>query len=120
MTLFGWDASDFDWNRGPVDLGAAHADGIRFFTHKLTEQGPDKVYYHAGIEKAIPRAIDAGFKFVGAYIVPRSNVATSAQVDSALQHAERLKWWDIDGWFWQMDSEHWSYDTVPLHIGTEM
>jgi hypothetical protein len=45
MTIFGWDASDFDWPRGPMNLNAAASDGITFFTHKATE-GTGTVHAH--------------------------------------------------------------------------
>jgi hypothetical protein len=64
MTIFGWDASDFDWDRGPMDLGAARAAGIDFFTHKATE-GTEIRHRHYG--ETLERARAAGVPFLGAY-----------------------------------------------------
>lgn len=37
MAIFGWDISNFDHGRGPVDMKAAVAAGISFATHKIGE-----------------------------------------------------------------------------------
>lgn len=110
MTLFGWDASDFDWARGPMDLDAARADGIDFFTHKATEGTSTK---HVRYGQAMNRARAAGIPFLGAYIVIRSgNVA--AQVDYFLSYLDgQTPWWRaMPEFFIQVDLEHWDYDQV--------
>jgi hypothetical protein len=121
MPLYLWDASDFDWDRGPMDLAAAKAAGISGFTHKLTE-GTTTQHKHGGV--ALARARDAGVSFLGGYMVPRTpgnggNGAVSAQVDYLLAWAGQLvPWWrSFPGWFWQMDTEHWSYDHVSAATG---
>jgi glycosyl hydrolase family 25 len=116
MTIFGWDASDFDWSRGPMDLGAARAAGIDFFTHKATE-GTSTRHVHYG--EALRRARVAGIPFLGAYHVVRSGPSITAQVDYLLAYAgEATPWWrDHPGWFWQCDLEHWTYDTVAPSAG---
>ena len=62
--VWGWDASDYDWQRGDMNLVAAQRDGISFFTHKSTE-GSDwrATHYQAALE----RAHGAGIPVLGAY-----------------------------------------------------
>lgn len=31
--VFGWDASHYDWGRGPMELVAVRAGGVTFFTY---------------------------------------------------------------------------------------
>ena len=116
MTVFGWDASDFDWPRGPMDLAAARTAGIDFFTHKATEGTKTK---HKGYGEALRRARDAGVPVLGAYGIPRSNQGTDAQqVDYFLAYVDQqTPWWrDWPHWMFQVDLEHWSYDKVgPAH-----
>ena len=121
MTIFGWDASNYDWDRGPMDFAVAKADGITFFTHKLTEMGTEGTYVHRFGDAAV-RAHQAGFKYIGAYVVPRSGVSVVAQTNKAIQEADRQwpAWRSFPGFFWQVDSENWGYDFPPLSVGTEM
>jgi len=116
MTVFGWDASDFDWSRGPMDLAAARAAGIDFFTHKATE-GTSVRHTHYG--EALNRARAAGIPFLGAYHVVRSGPKISDQVSYCLSYADAATpWWrDHPYWFWQVDLEKWPYDTVPAGVG---
>lgn len=129
MTIFGWDASDFDWARGPMDLDAAARAGIKFFTHKATE-GTRTKHIHYG--EALGRALNAGIPFLGPYMVPRTpgsygNGTVTAQVQFFLDYVnQQTPWWkDFPGWFFQMDTEHWSnsqgvvYDAVPPWVGVE-
>ena len=60
MTLFGWDASDYDWARGPMNLQVAKDAGISFFTHKAIETAPGQVFKHKHYGEAIGRARNAG------------------------------------------------------------
>lgn len=114
MTLFGFDASDFDWDRGPMDLVKIRAAGISFFTHKATE-GTDIVHHHFGA--AVARARDAGVPFIGAYMVPRTPGnggagSIAAQVAFFLHTVQTAAPWlaDFPGAFYQMDTEIWSSD----------
>lgn len=118
MTIFGWDASDFDHDRGPMDMAAARADGIDFYTHKATEGTSTK--HHPGPSLAAAR--DAGIPFLGCYIVPRSGPSVSSQVDYFLSWVDsQAPWWrTFPGWFWQVDTEHWSYDKVSPQRGHEV
>jgi GH25 family lysozyme M1 (1,4-beta-N-acetylmuramidase) len=118
VTIFGWDASDFDWDRGPMDLAAARAQGVDFFTHKATEGVSTK---HRRYGEALARARAAGVPFLGAYHVVRSGPSIAAQVEYLLAYANSATpWWrDHPGWFWQCDLEHWSYDQVPASRGVD-
>jgi Glycosyl hydrolases family 25 len=115
MTLFGWDASDFDWARGPMNLAAAKADGMTFFTHKATEATSVK-HVHTG--EALARARDAAFEFIGAYHVVRSS-DVNAQVAYFLAYLDAVApWWrNFPGFFLQVDLELWPYDAVSANTG---
>jgi hypothetical protein len=117
MTLFLWDASDYDWDRGPMDLRAAKADGIVGFTHKFTEATWIK-HTHSG--EAVARARDAGMEFVGAYHVVRST-SPAEQVDYFLSYLDAVApWWrTFPGFFLQVDLENWPYDHVTAATGLE-
>lgn len=110
MTIFGWDASDFDWSRGPMDLMAARVAGVDFFTHKATE-GTGVRHVHYG--EALNRAHQAGIPFLGAYHVVRT-ASVASQVAYLLAYVDQATpWWrQHPGWFFQCDLEHWSYDAV--------
>jgi GH25 family lysozyme M1 (1,4-beta-N-acetylmuramidase) len=115
VTLYGWDASDFDWPRGPMDLAAARADGIDFFTHKATES-TNTQHVHYG--EALNRARAAGIPFLGAYHVIRTG-DIMAQVSYFLAYVTaQTPWWSsFGGWFFQADLEKWSYDPVAASMG---
>lgn len=119
MTLYGWDASDFDHDRGPMDLAAAASAGISFFTHKYTESTSTKHHPQAAMNAA--RA--AGIPFLGAYVVPRTpGPSVAAQAAFLIAYADQVTpWWrTFPGWFWQVDTEHWSYDKVGPATGAAM
>ncbi len=119
MTLFGWDASDFDWPRGPMDYVAAKAAGISFATHKSTESNN---VTHAHFGEALNRMKSAGIPFYGTYVVPRSGVSVQAQVDYAIAYWDsQIPWWRTDpNFFIQVDLEHWPYDQVSDSVGETM
>lgn len=124
MTVYGWDASDFDWDRGPMDLGAARRAGIDFFTHKATE-GTRTKHKHFG--EAMRRARDAGIPFIGAYVVPRTpgsggHGSIAAQADYLIAYIDATApWlWSHPGFFLQTDTEHWVYDKVSAQVGNAM
>jgi hypothetical protein len=123
MTVFGWDASDFDWSRGPVDLTAAARDGIQFFTHKATEGTSVR---HARFGEAMRRAKTAGIEFRGAYVVVRTpgnngHGSVHAQADYFLSYLDQqVPGWRTDpGFFLQVDLEHWPYDKVEPQHGVQ-
>lgn len=117
MTVFGWDASDYDWGRGPMNLAAAHSDGISFFTHKATE-GTSVRHIHYGA--ALTRARDAGIPVLGAYHVVRSTGSLADQVKNFTGYLDSATpWWrSHPNFFLQVDLEHWSYDQVAASTGT--
>lgn len=119
MTIFGWDASDYDWGRGPMDLASAKAAGVDFFTYKATESTNVK---HVHYGEALNRARAAGVEFLGAYIVPRSGPSVSAQVDYFLAYVnEQTPWWTTyPGFFFQVDTEKWPYDQVTPQRGADV
>lgn len=120
MTIFGCDFSDYDWGRGSMNIQAMKNDGINFMTHKLTEQTSSGfVYLHENVFKFWDRALRADVPCIGCYVVVRSGIATATQVDTALRNT-RQEWLDYPGFFWQVDTERWPYDAVPLSKGTEM
>jgi hypothetical protein len=123
VTIFGWDASDYDWGRGPMDLGAAVRDGISFLTAKATE-GTSVQHVHYG--EAINRAVGAGMPFVGAYMVPRTpgnngHGPIQDQVNYFLAYLDQqTPWWrSTREFFLQVDLEHWGYDDVAPQYGVQ-
>jgi hypothetical protein len=119
--LAGIDASDFDWGRGPVNIGAAVRDGITFFTHKATE-GTTIQHIHYG--DALNRANAAGMPFMGAYLVVRTpgnngHGSIQAQVNFFLAYLDgQTPWWRTRSEFFiQVDTEHWGYDDVAPQYG---
>jgi len=124
--IYGWDASDFDWDRGarPANLAKAKAEGIRFFTHKITE-GTTTVHWHAG--EMLKAAEAAGIPFLGAYVVVRTpgNGANRNITQQALFAKQQLdiqfpRWRTHPGFFLQVDLEHWDYDRVSPAFGVQM
>lgn len=119
MTVFGWDASDFDWARGALNFPAAFNEGIRFFTHKATENTSTK---HVHYGQALNGAKAAGIPFLGAYHVVRSSTSVQAQADYFLSYLDQqTPWWrTYPGFMLQVDLEHWSYDTVSPTTGVAL
>jgi GH25 family lysozyme M1 (1,4-beta-N-acetylmuramidase) len=101
-----------------MDLVAARAAGIDFFTHKATE-GSSVRHIHYG--EALSRARNAGVPFLGAYHVVRSSPSIASQVDYLLAYADQATpWWrTFPGWFWQCDLELWPYDPVSAQRGVD-
>src|SRR6184192_3324848 len=104
MPVFGWDASDFDWSRGQMDVAAAARDGISFFTHKATE-GTGLRHAHYGA--ALTRARDADIPVLGAYHVVRSLGSLADQVKAYTAYLdEATPWWrSWPHWICQVDLE---------------
>ena len=111
MTVFGWDASHWDWDRGPMNFAAARSDGISFFTHKI---GEGSSYTDPRFGEGVARARDAGFELIGAYYVLHTGNAVG-QADRCIALADALApWWrNFPGWFWQVDAEMWPDDHPP-------
>ena len=115
MTVFGWDASDYDWDRGSMDYAAAKRDGIVFATHKATE-GTSVQHEHFG--DAMRRAKAAGIPVLGAYHVVRTG-NIPAQVSYYLARLDAVvPWWrSFPYWIHQVDVEIWPYDRVSAATG---
>jgi GH25 family lysozyme M1 (1,4-beta-N-acetylmuramidase) len=117
VTEFGCDASDFDWGRGPMDVAAMYADGIRWLTHKATEGTSTR---HVNYGRALTRARDAGIPVLGAYHVVRSVGALSSQVKAFTAYLDQATpWWrSHPNFLLQVDLERWPYDDVAGSTGT--
>jgi hypothetical protein len=128
--IFGWDASDYDHARGMTlaTVDRARDEGIRFFTHKLTEG--TRFVHTAG--RYLRRAADCGIPFVGPYVVPRTpgnggNGSIREQADYFLAALgdQWPEWRSFPGFFLQIDTEKWSaggsvYDAVAPRYGVEL
>jgi hypothetical protein len=112
MTIFGWDASAWDYDRGLVDVAAAARDGISFITAKATE----------GVTFTDPRYARTAAKahgvvpLFGAYHVlhPARISPISAQVDHYLAVLDaRSPWWRSGPFLIQLDCERWAASDFP-------
>lgn len=103
MTRYGWDASNHDWPRGPMDLALAKQQGISLFTHKSSE---GSTYTDPNFDEAMTRAQAAGFPVVGAYHVLWPN-NPAAQADFWISVVNQYApWWrQHPCWIWQIDAE---------------
>lgn len=107
MTIYGWDASHYDSSpdRGPMNMGAAKAAGVQYFTHKVTE---GTTFVDGMSPSILARAKAAGIPLLGGYHVLHSG-NINAQVDWFLSHLP--SWWDDGPFLVQLDVEHWPNDT---------
>jgi len=123
VTLYGWDASDYDVDRGlTVDrIRDARAAGIDFMTYKGTEQSTAGVFHSQYYGVMLTAAKDAGIPFLGMYVVVHSGVSVETQVSTAIAYADKhTSWWrDYDRFFWQIDLERWPTDDVPSSVGVQ-
>lgn len=120
--LYGWDASNFDHDRGmrTTHITAAQKEGITFFTHKLVELTANgTVYWHDQCLPKLRHARSVGIPFVGAYVVPRTGVSANTLADKAiaLVKAGAPELLSYEGFFWQIDTEDWGYDDVSPTLG---
>ncbi|MCX2931187.1 GH25 family lysozyme [Mycobacterium sp. CVI_P3] len=100
--VWGWDASNLDWERGPMDLVAAQGDGISFFTHKATEGGDWKDSHY---KDALDRARAAAIPVLGTYHYLKPG-DIEAQVKFWMDYVdEQTPWWKTVPWIWQIDAE---------------
>lgn len=124
MTLYGWDASDYDVGRGlTVDrVKAAHPLGIDFMTYKGTERSPTGEVRSRYLGTMLTAARDGGVPFLGVYVVVRSGVSAAVQASTLVDHATaQVPWWPaFPGFFWQVDLERWSYDDVAAPVGVNV
>lgn len=123
MNQFLWDASAWDWPRGPMDLVTAKKEGIVGFSHRGTI---GTIYKDPYLGNGITRALDSGIEVLGAYMVPRTpgnngNKPLGEQVDFFLAYLnQQVPWWHSwPYWFFQVDSEKWGADSVSISLGFE-
>ncbi|MBL6277933.1 hypothetical protein JMF97_17400 [Micromonospora fiedleri] len=121
MTLYGWDASDYDVGRGLTTgrIRDARAAGISFMTYKGTEQSAAGTFHSQYYGVMLTAAKDAGIPFLGMYVVVHSQITAEKQATTAIDYAdEHTPWWrDYDRFFWQIDLERWPTDDVPSTVG---
>lgn len=109
MTIFGWDASHYDWDRGPMDIAAAVRDGIAFMTHKATE-GTTLRDNRYGDFAGRARGV---VPLTGAYSVNHRG-DQRPQVDYFLRYLDEVSpWWRDGPFIVQLDAELWSYAAEP-------
>lgn len=103
MTRYGFDASNHDWGRGPMDLARARREGISLFTHKASEGSTFTDPYFA---EAMRRAKAAGFPVVGGYHVlwPGDPVGQADYFLSVI-NAQAPWWRDHPCFIFQTDAE---------------
>lgn len=106
MTRYGWDASHYDWDRGPMNLAAARAAGISMMTHKCGEGYDAKEYHDPRFDDWAARAEPVGFPVAGSYYV---NHPGDQDAQAALWVADvnaKAPWWKTHPcWVWQIDAE---------------
>lgn len=120
MTIYGWDTSDFDYDRGlrAAQIAAGAAEGIRFFTHKATEETASATFKHVHFGAQMSAARAAGIPFLGAYVVTRSGLPAATQAATAVAYVKESAPWlllapvGFRRFFWQVDTEIWPYDHV--------
>lgn len=116
--VWGWDASNHDWSRGPMDLASARAAGVSFFVHKATGAGAREGgrFTDPYLAQALTRARDAGIPVLGAYhvVAPASQASVTSQVDQFLSAVSAAApWWREVPWIWQADCEDWGTGCWP-------
>ena len=128
VTLFGWDISDFDYDRGlrPTHIAAAAAQGIKFLTHKATELSPGGLVVHEHFGSQIKAGRDSDIPFLGAYVVPRTGVSAASAAAEAIKFVKAQAPWILvtpvgfRRFFWQVDTEKWGYDSVSPMLGEQL
>jgi GH25 family lysozyme M1 (1,4-beta-N-acetylmuramidase) len=116
MVVYGWDASNHDWQRGPMDFAAARSAGVEFFTHKLTDG--NRYYKDPYFARAITRARAAGIPLLGAYHVLWNGNVT-AQMDWFLAELDaQCPWWRSGPFILQLDCEPFGYNGATPTLAT--
>jgi hypothetical protein len=122
MTTRGGDFSHYDQDRGPMDP-ASMAPHLGFANHKGAE---GTTYTDPAAARVLTGLRDHGVGVLGLYMVPRTpgnggNGSVAAQVDYFLRMIHQQLAW-LETWpdrFVVVDSEHWSYDAVPISVGDQ-
>jgi GH25 family lysozyme M1 (1,4-beta-N-acetylmuramidase) len=111
MIIYGWDLSHHDWGRGPVDIGAAVADGISFMTHKI---GEGTTFADDRFDDFWQRARAARVPLIGAYYVnhPGDQITQADRFLTLLD--ARAPSWRGGPFVLQVDAEKFDYmDRAP-------
>lgn len=100
---YGWDISNHDWDRHPVNLADAKAAGIDLVTHKASEGNwftdPHFADYAAQLAHT-------SFPVEGSYHVLSHGIDVEAQVDRWVATvAAHVHWETHPCWIWQIDAE---------------
>ncbi len=109
MTVYGWDASNHDWQRGSMNLAIARGQGISFFTHKMTDGLHG--YHDPYFAEAMRRAVAARIPAVGPYHVLHGAVDPIGQADWYLETltADFPRWKNHPCIIHQIDAEPFNY-----------
>jgi len=108
MTTFGWDASNWDWSRGGMDVGAAVRDGICFTTHKVCE---GTHFYEDPYYERYAQRVQGVVPLPGGYAVNHPG-DQRPQVDWFIELLDRHSpWWRGGPFLVQLDAEKFSYMT---------
>ena len=112
--LFGWDASNHDWARGPMDLVRAHREGIDLMTHKATESGGPHLYEDPFLPQWYARAWTSGIPVLGTYHAQHPGYPL-VQADAWFAYTDAVckAWRSHRCWIWQIDAEPFEGDHAP-------
>lgn len=100
--VWGWDASDHDYRRGPMNMVDAQRDGISFFIYKASEGSDWKSNHY---QEILERARAAGIPVLGSYHFLWPDDIES-QIDFWMQCVDaQTPWWKDVPWIWQVDAE---------------
>jgi hypothetical protein len=103
MTVYGWDLSNHDWVRHPVNLTDARKAGISFVTHKATEGDWYEDPYLAAFAAQLKRV---AFPVEGTYHVLNHGINVAKQTDAWIDYVtSTLDWRKRACWIWQIDAE---------------
>lgn len=110
MTIFGWDTSDYDESRGPMDVATARKNGIAFLSHKISEGTGFKA---TNADRVLAAGAAAKMPVLGGYHVlyGKNAASISDQVNWYLQCLTEL----FPGWkkhpcfIHQIDAEKFQY-----------
>lgn len=109
MGLFGWDASHYDWDRGPMNIDRAVQLGVSFMTHKVTE---GTSYQDPRFDDFITRVSKTSMPLIGAYMVLVPARDPVAQADAFLARLDTVaRGWRGAPFILQIDAEKFEYMT---------
>jgi len=109
MTVYGWDASHYDWDRGGMDIAGAEREGIAFMTHKL---GEGSNYTDSRFDDYWARVTKTDIIPGAYYVLHRGNAVAQADRFIAMLDAKAKGWRDRD-FILQADCESWNGGAIP-------